>query len=93
MSIQQSAQYKELNMFLSKYVKNAVSTNFSVESINHGINYQGDNVLSAEANTDIQYAIAMAQNIDVRYYPVGGEFHGFIPDLEYMPPRLKSCQV
>jgi hypothetical protein len=32
---------------------------------------------------DIQYAVAMAPNVEVRYYPVGGRYTDFIPDLEY----------
>jgi tripeptidyl-peptidase-1 len=78
---QQNAQYAQLESFLNKYAKYAIGTNFSVELINGGKNQQGE-YASGEANLDIQFAIAMAHNLDVRFYSVGGENHNFIPDLE-----------
>ncbi|KAK3186835.1 hypothetical protein K4F52_004279 [Lecanicillium sp. MT-2017a] len=78
---EQTAQFDQLESFLKKYAKYAKGTKFSEEFINGGTNKQGE-YPSGEANLDIQYAIAMAHNLDVRYYSVGGANHDFIPDLD-----------
>ena len=64
-----------------------MGANFSVELINGGQNTQGD-VASGEANLDIQYALAMAYNIPVRFFATGGGNRDIIPDLEYVVPWI-----
>ena len=56
--------------------------NFSVALVNGGLNPQGDNYPSGEANLDIQYAISLGHKVPVRYISVGGENHDFNTDLE-----------
>lgn len=70
-----------LDKFLDTFARYAIGTKFSTELINGGKNPQGE-YYSAEANLDIQYTIAMAYKVPVRYYSTGGEDHDFIPDLE-----------
>jgi tripeptidyl-peptidase-1 len=60
----------------------STNANFSVESVKGGDNPQGGNFPSSEANQDVQYGIAMAYNVPVRFYATGGENHDIIPDLE-----------
>ena len=79
--MQQAAQHDMLDKFLKMFATYAIGTNFSTELINGGKNPQGE-YFSGEANLDVQYTIAMAFRVPVRYYSTGGEDHDFIPDLE-----------
>ncbi|KAM0485418.1 hypothetical protein ACHAPX_001404 [Trichoderma viride] len=91
----QAAQYHELGEFLHDFAPSA-AVNVSVASVNGGANPQGTNFPSSEANQDVQYAVAMAHNVPVRFYATGGENHDIIPDLdltdptnEYLEPYLE----
>ncbi|KAM0261861.1 hypothetical protein ACHAQJ_002064 [Trichoderma viride] len=92
----QAAQYHELDEFLHMFAPDSVNASFSVESVNGGDNPQGYNFPSSEANQDVQYGIATAYNVPVRFYATGGENHDIIPDLdladiekEYLEPFLE----
>ncbi|RFU76514.1 tripeptidyl-peptidase 1 precursor, partial [Trichoderma arundinaceum] len=78
----QAAQHDELDRFLRMFAPYAANANFSVDSVNGGENPQGINVPSGEANPDIQYAVAMAYDVPIRFYATGGENHDVIPDLD-----------
>lgn len=69
-------------MFLRKYAPEAIGSSFSIESVNGGKTVQSNDALSGEANTDMQYAVALAKDVKFRFYAVGGEYQGFTPDLE-----------
>lgn len=79
---QQAAQYDQLSKFLREFAPYAANASFSVEPVAGGANPQSNDVPSGEANMDMQYAIAMAYNVPVRFYATGGANHDFIPDLE-----------
>lgn len=84
MVFQQAAQYHELGEFLHEFAPYSATVNLSVASVNGGTNPQGIEFPSSEANQDVQYAIAMAYNVPVRFYATGGENHDIVPDLEYV---------
>ncbi|KFA74782.1 hypothetical protein S40288_06627 [Stachybotrys chartarum IBT 40288] len=87
----QTAQYRELEMFVDTYASYARGANFSVEPINNGSNPQGE-YPSGEANLNIQYAIGMAHNVPVRFYTNGGEYRDYIPDLDINDPTIASVE-
>ncbi|KAL7796027.1 subtilisin-like protein [Trichoderma ceciliae] len=92
----QAAQYDELNEFLHMFAPYSANASFSVESVNGGENPQGNDVPAGEANADVQYAVAVAYDVPVRFYATAGENHDLIPDLdladrenEYLEPYLE----
>ncbi|KAI9163040.1 Tripeptidyl-peptidase SED2 [Paramyrothecium foliicola] len=94
----QAAQFTELEHFIEQFAPYAAGGNFSVAYVNGGQNPQGE-YPSGEANLDVQYAMAMAPGIPVRYYTTGGEKHDFIPDLDiadtktaYVEPYLEFAR-
>ncbi|KAL2372539.1 hypothetical protein RJZ57_003013 [Blastomyces gilchristii] len=87
--LEQYAQYTDLQLFLSTYVPEAPDVNFSVQSINGGLNIQDPSVRSMEANLDIQYVLGLAPASNVTYYTTGGRGK-FIPDLDAPDPAQNS---
>ncbi|PNY27653.1 Tripeptidyl-peptidase SED2 [Tolypocladium capitatum] len=87
----QAAQHDMLDKFLSMFARYAIGANFSTELINGGKNPQGE-YYSGEANLDIQYTIALAYKVPVRYYSAGGEDHDFIPDLDISNPKKEYIE-
>ncbi|KAM0458365.1 hypothetical protein ACHAPV_006177 [Trichoderma viride] len=92
----QAVQYHELGEFLHEFVPSSAAVNVSVAFVDGGTNPQGTNFPSSEANQDVQYAVAMANSVPVRFYATGGENHDIIPDLdltdptnEYLEPYLE----
>lgn len=78
----QAAQHDQLDKYIAKYASYAKGASFTVELINNGTNPQGPKYPGAEANMDMQIAVAMAYKVPVRFYSTGGEDHDFNPDLE-----------
>ncbi|EEH18271.1 hypothetical protein PABG_00834 [Paracoccidioides brasiliensis Pb03] len=85
--LEQYAQYKDLEKFLTTYVPDAVGSNFSVQSINGGLNEQDSVKDSIEANLDIQYVIGLSPTSNVTYYTTAGRGK-LIPDLDQ--PNMDS---
>ncbi|WEW57323.1 Tripeptidyl-peptidase sed2 [Emydomyces testavorans] len=83
--LDQYAQYKDLSLFLRRYVPQAIASNFSVSLVNGGQNTQNSTRNSMEANLDIQYTIGLSYNIKVNYISVKGRgpLH---PDLDQPDP-------
>lgn len=81
--LKQWAQYAEFNQFADTYAPYLEGFNFSVQSINGGVNTQTSNlsVNTGEANLDVQYAISMAFNTPTTYYTTAG-LGELIPDLD-----------
>lgn len=80
--IKQTAQYDELEEFLSRFAPGQQGATFSVSLVNGAQNPQGTQYPSGEANSNIQYAVSLADEIPVRFISVGGENHNFNTDLE-----------
>lgn len=71
--LEQYAKYNDLDRFLNKYAKFAVSQNFTYELINGGASTQDDlSIDDFEANLDIQYAAALGYKQTITYYSTGG---------------------
>lgn len=79
--MQQAAQYDQLEEFLRRFAPDQQGTGFSVSLVNGGQNLQGE-YPSGEANLNIQYAVALADEVPVQFISVGGENHDFNTDLE-----------
>jgi tripeptidyl-peptidase-1 len=82
---QQTAQYAELEEFQRRFDPFSTGGNFTSQGINGGENPQetpDQQYPSGEANGNAQYTVALAYDIPVRYYPVGGLKTDYIPDLE-----------
>ncbi|GFP57005.1 probable tripeptidyl-peptidase SED2 [Trichoderma asperellum] len=82
----QAAQYHELGEFLHRFAPYSANLNFSIVSVYGGTSPQGTNFPSSEANQDVQYAVAMGQNVPVRFYATGGRNHDIVPDLDLVDP-------
>ncbi|KAK2739944.1 Tripeptidyl-peptidase sed2 [Myotisia sp. PD_48] len=78
--LEQYAQYRDLELFLNRYVPEAKGANFTAELIGTGENTQGSPKDSAEANLDIQYVVGLSHNASVFYYSTGGR-GPLVPDL------------
>ncbi|KAM0432304.1 hypothetical protein ACHAPT_004844 [Fusarium lateritium] len=89
--LEQNAQFAELEEFLKRFAPDLKGANFSVSLVNGGKNEQG-NVASIEANTDIQYAIALAHKVPVRFISVGGMNPNLIPDPDFTQIRTDRRQ-
>ena len=79
--LEQYAQYDLLAQFLSEYAPYANGDNFSVVSINGGLNTQNTMLDTAEANLDIQYGVSLSYDIPVTYYSTAGR-GVLVPDLD-----------
>ncbi|PNP43257.1 hypothetical protein TGAMA5MH_04714 [Trichoderma gamsii] len=88
----QAVQYHELGEFVHEFAPYSATVNVSVASVNGGTNPQGTNFPSSEANQDVQYAVAMAHEIPVRFYATGGENHDIIPDLDLTDPAKEYLE-
>ncbi|KAL9114174.1 MAG: hypothetical protein Q9227_001946 [Pyrenula ochraceoflavens] len=90
--LNQFAQYAEFNSFISTYAPYAAGANFSVVSIDGGLNTQlppSNRTSTGEANLDVQYAISLAYNTPSTFYTTGG-LGELVPDLDQ--PNLADNQ-
>ena len=82
--LNQFAQFAEFNQFVSTYAPYAAGFNFSVVSINGGLNTQlapTNRTSTGEANLDVQYSISLGYNTPATYYTTGG-LGELVPDLD-----------
>ncbi|PWY92671.1 tripeptidyl peptidase Sed3 [Aspergillus heteromorphus CBS 117.55] len=70
--LDQYARYSDLEEFMKVLAPNDTNANFSVVSINGGLNLQNSLESSTEASLDIQYAIAVAYDANAIYYTTAG---------------------
>ncbi|PYI07857.1 tripeptidyl-peptidase sed3 [Aspergillus sclerotiicarbonarius CBS 121057] len=70
--LDQYARYGDLEQFVDVYAPNSTGANFSVVSINGGLNLQNSLQSSMEASLDIQYAIAVAYDANATFYTTAG---------------------
>jgi tripeptidyl-peptidase-1 len=78
--LEQYARYDDLEGFLHEYAPNMTDANFTVQSINGGLNEQSSPTDSTEAALDIQYGIALAYNVPTIFFSTGGR-GPLVPDL------------
>ncbi|KAL1697033.1 peptidase S8/S53 domain-containing protein [Schizophyllum commune] len=92
------AQQNDLHIFLANFRKDMnPNTNFSVQSVDGGINPQGNQYAGSEANLDMQYTAGYATGVPNTFYTVGNQTHdgvsGFLDVFQYIngesnPPRV-----
>lgn len=72
--LEQSAQFRDLELFLKKYKPKAAGTKFNIELINGGKAPQNvtDYNDMDEANLDVQYAIGIVWPAKTTFYSTGG---------------------
>ncbi|CRG88197.1 tripeptidyl-peptidase I [Talaromyces islandicus] len=78
--LEQYARYDDLEAFLQAYAPKMTDANFTVQSINGGLNEQSSENDSTEASLDIQYGIALAYNLSTIFFSTGGR-GPLVPDL------------
>lgn len=84
--LEQYAKYNMLEKFQSTYAPYTLDSNFSVVSINGGLNDQASKADSVEANLDIQYGLAMSYKTNITYYTTGGR-GPLVPELDQPDPN------
>ncbi|KAL4804048.1 peptidase S8/S53 domain-containing protein [Aspergillus unguis] len=87
--LEEYARYDDLAEFEEHYAPYAIGQNFSVVSINGGLNDQDSTSDSGEANLDLQYIVGVSAPIPVTEYTVGGRGK-LIPDLSSPDPDDNS---
>ncbi|KAL8305147.1 hypothetical protein RB597_003943 [Gaeumannomyces tritici] len=84
--LEQYAKYNMLERFQSLYAPYTLDANFSVISINGGLNDQASKADSVEANLDVQYGLAMSYKTRMTYYTTGGR-GPLVPELDQPDPN------
>ena len=80
--LEEYAQYDDWFAFAAKFDQASWMSNFTVRSINGGLNIQHDILLdSQEANLDIQYGRSTARGVKVIYYSTAGRGQ-YVQDLD-----------
>ncbi|KAH9434302.1 hypothetical protein MCOR02_012551 [Pyricularia oryzae] len=79
--LEEYARYSELEKFQEVYAPYTLGFNFSVVTINGGLNDQSSTADSVEANLDMQYGVALGYNTNIVYYSTGGR-GPLVPDLD-----------
>ncbi|KAJ5885263.1 polynucleotide 3'-phosphatase [Penicillium taxi] len=70
--LDQYARHSDFYDFIKEYATNSTDANFSIVSINGGLNREESFTASTEASLDIQYAISLAYHALATYYTTGG---------------------
>ncbi|KAG9099641.1 hypothetical protein FS749_000774 [Ceratobasidium sp. UAMH 11750] len=70
--LEEFANFADLQTFYKKYHPRAVRSNFTVESINGGINPQDPESAGGEAQLDVQYAGGISYPVQNIYYTTAG---------------------
>ncbi|OKL56859.1 Tripeptidyl-peptidase sed3 [Talaromyces atroroseus] len=78
--LEQYARYDDLEVFLEEFAPTMTNSNFTVQSINGGLNDQTSNLDSVEASLDIQYGIALSYHVPTIFFTTGGR-GPLVPDL------------
>ncbi|KAL2865847.1 S53 family peptidase [Aspergillus lucknowensis] len=78
--LEQYARYSDFHQFMQTYAPNRTATNFTVVSINGGLNLQNSSIGSSEASLDVEYAISLAYSPLATYYTTAGTAP-FLPEV------------
>ncbi|KAF4222919.1 hypothetical protein CNMCM6457_001042 [Aspergillus fumigatiaffinis] len=70
--LDQYARYDDFENFMTLHAPNRTDFNFTVVSINDGLNLQDSSLSSTEASLDVQYAYSLAYKALGTYYTTGG---------------------
>ncbi|KAJ9392146.1 hypothetical protein DTO063F5_905 [Paecilomyces variotii] len=77
----QYARYSDFYAFLKKYAPNEQDANFTVASINGGLNLQNSSDSATEAALDVQYGYSLSYGVDGTFYTTGGRAP-LVPDAD-----------
>lgn len=69
----QYARHSDFQQFVRSFLPDSTDANFTVESINGGLNDEASSSPSTEASLDIQYSVSLAQRTLATYYTTGGQ--------------------
>ncbi|CAG8232487.1 unnamed protein product [Penicillium salamii] len=89
--LEQYARHGDLDVFLARYAPDQVNENFTVVSINGGKNDQNSGLDSVEASLDIQYSIAMTDQVLTTFYTTGGR-GPLVPEIG-TPANLSEADI
>ncbi|KAJ5220340.1 tripeptidyl peptidase SED3 [Penicillium chermesinum] len=70
--LDQSARHSDFQLFLEEYDPGQTDANFSVVSINNGVNDEHSSHNSVEASLDLQYSLSIAYHAMATFYSTGG---------------------
>lgn len=70
--LEQFARHGDFDEFISRFAYNQTDANFTVVSINGGLNDENSSLSSTEASLDVQYSITLAYNALATYYTTAG---------------------
>ncbi|KAL5340945.1 peptidase S8/S53 domain-containing protein [Aspergillus crustosus] len=87
--LEQYARYDDLAEFQEEYAPHTVGQNFSVVSINGGLNDQSSTQDSGEANLDVQYILGIAAPLPVTEFTTAGRGK-LVPDLSQPDPAAND---
>jgi tripeptidyl-peptidase-1 len=88
-----------LTSFLSQFRTDiASSTTFNLQTIDGGVNPQGQFLAGVEANLDVQYTIGLATGIPTNFLSVGGNFQdgdleGFLDTVNFVSAQSPISYV
>ncbi|KAF9892943.1 polynucleotide 3'-phosphatase [Aspergillus nanangensis] len=74
--LEEYARYSDFQEFMKTYGPGQADANFTVISINGGLNLQNSSTPSSEASLDIQYAASMAYDALMTFYTTAGRGPG-----------------
>ncbi|KAL2000918.1 hypothetical protein VTN02DRAFT_2455 [Thermoascus thermophilus] len=87
--LEQYARYNDFQAFLQKYEPDKADANFTVESINGGLNQQNSTKDGTEASLDLQYGVSLSYKVAATYYTTPGR-GPLVPDLDQPDPDDSS---
>lgn len=87
--LEQYARHADLKHFLETYEPDRADANFSVVSINGGLNEQNSWRQSIEASLDLQYALSIGYHAMATFYTTGGR-GPLVPDGEQPNPNAST---
>ena len=87
--LDQYARVHDAQEFFTQFTPNETDANFTVVSINGGLNEQNSFKSSTEASLDVQYALSMAYRALATYYTTGGR-GPLVPDGDQPDPNDSS---
>lgn len=82
----QYARHSDFDQFVQSFLPDSTDANFTVESVNGGLNDEDSPSPSTEASLDIQYSVSLAQRTLATYYTTGGQSM-MIADADHPHPE------
>lgn len=82
----QYARHSDFHNFVQSFLPDSTDANFTVESVNGGLNDEDSSSPSTEASLDIQYSVSLAQRTLATYYSTGGQ-STMIADADHPHPE------